>query len=187
MSPDHERLFVLTGGPGSGKSTLIDALERAGYARSVETGRGIIQEQTAIEGRALPWRDPVLFAEMMLSWELRSYRMATERGGLVFFDRGIPDVAGYLRLLYVPVPEHVHKAAQTFRYNRHAFIAPPWPEIYTQDSERKQTLDEAVRTYEAMVETYTRYGYELITIPRAPIEERARFVIENATKTSGTD
>jgi predicted ATPase len=37
-------LFVITGGPGSGKSTLIDALERAGFARSIEAGRAIIQD-----------------------------------------------------------------------------------------------------------------------------------------------
>lgn len=186
MNPDHDRLFVLTGGPGSGKSTLIDALERAGYARSTEAGRGVIRDQVTIDGRALPWRDPVLFAEMMLSWEMRSYQMALERCGLersgpVFFDRGIPDVAGYLRTLYVPVPEHVNRAARTFRYNRRVFIAPPWPEIFTQDAERKQTLDEAERTYDAMVETYTRYDYELIEIPRVSVEERARFVIERAT------
>jgi len=67
-----QRFFVLTGGPGSGKSALLDALERAGYARSVEAGRGIILDQQTIEGRALPWSDPTLFAEMMLSWEMRS-------------------------------------------------------------------------------------------------------------------
>ena len=74
MVADAERFFVVTGGPGSGKSTLIDALERAGCARSVEGGRGIIQDQVAIGGTALPWSDPSAFAELMLSWEMRSYR-----------------------------------------------------------------------------------------------------------------
>jgi predicted ATPase len=175
-----ERLFVLTGGPGSGKTTLIDALGKAGYARSVEAGRGIIQDQMAIGGPALPWRDPVAFAELMLSWEMRSYHMAQEQAGPVFFDRGVPDVVGYLRLLGLPVPKHMEKAAEAFRYNRRVFIALPWPEIFEQDSERKQSLDEAMRTYEAMVQTYSGYGYELVELPRTTVEERVRFVIESA-------
>lgn len=93
------RFMVLTGGPGSGKSTLIDALQNAGYARSMEAGRGVIQDQIAIDGQALPWRDQVAFAELMLSWEMRSYHIAKHASGPVFFDRGVPDVVGYLRLL----------------------------------------------------------------------------------------
>lgn len=178
MATNAERLFVLTGGPGSGKSALIEALERAGYARSVEAGRGIIQDQVAIGGPALPWRDPPAFAELMLCWEMRSHHMAHDEAGPVFFDRGVPDVVGYLRLLGLPVPEHMDKAAEAFRYNRRVFIAPPWPEIFQQDDERKQSIEEAVRTYEAMIATYGQYGYELIELPRRTVEDRVRFVIE---------
>jgi predicted ATPase len=45
-----ERFHVVTGGPGSGKTTLIEALARRGYAHTVEAGRAIIQDQTAIDG-----------------------------------------------------------------------------------------------------------------------------------------
>ncbi len=171
-----DRFHIITGGPGSGKSTLIDALEKRGYARTVEAGRAIIQNQVAISGRALPWVDPALFAERMLDWEMRSYRMAEREIGAVFFDRGIPDVLGYLRLMSLPVPEHMAAAAEQFRYNRRVFIAPPWPEIFQPDRERKQNFEEAIRTYAALAEAYTGLGYELIELPRAEVEERARFV-----------
>jgi predicted ATPase len=176
------RFFVLTGGPGSGKSAIIEALHQAGYARSLEAGRGIIQDQEAIAGRALPWRDPVLFAELMLSWDLRSYRMAEQAAGPVFFDRGVVDLAGYFRLLARPLPEHVQRAVEIFRYNRRAFIAPPWQEIYRQDRERKQDFAEAVRTCHAMLAAYTQNGYELIKIPRGTVEERTRFVLDAINK-----
>ena len=39
------------------------------------------------------------FAELMLSWEMRSYRMAEETTGPVFFDRGVTDLIGYLNLV----------------------------------------------------------------------------------------
>jgi predicted ATPase len=58
------------------------------------------------------------------------------------------------------------------------FITPPWREIFQQDNERKQDFDEAIRTYDALVATYTAYGYALIEIPFAPIAERVRFVLE---------
>jgi predicted ATPase len=186
MDDRIERLFVLTGGPGSGKSTLIEALARAGYAGSVEAGRAIIQDQVAIDGLALPWRDPAAFAELMLCWEMRSYHMAKDQAGLVFFDRGVPDVLGYLRLLGLRLPAHMDNAARIFRYNPSVFIAPPWQAIFRGDRERKQSFDEAVRTYEAMVVTYRDYGYELIDLPRATIEERVRFVLERA-RSADTD
>ena len=184
MSTTTAPLIVLTGGPGSGKTSLIAALARAGFACTAEAGRAIIQDQTAIGGHALPWGDPLAFAELMLSWEMRSYRAACAEARPVFFDRGVPDVAGYLQLIGMKVPAHVEKAAHAFRYHRRVFIAPPWPEIFRQDEERKQDFDEAVRTYEAMVAVYGRYGYELVELPRAPIGDRVRFVIERAGLTA---
>jgi predicted ATPase len=177
LSEHTRRFFVLTGGPGSGKSTVIEALHRAGYARTVEAGRGVIQDQMAIGGRALPWHDPALFAELMLSWDMRSYHMAQQLMGPVFFDRGVADMVGYFRLLGLPVPKHVEKAVEVFRYHQRAFITPPWEEIYEQDHERKQDFQEAVRTYEALVAAYTECGYELIELPRISVEKRVRFVL----------
>jgi predicted ATPase len=180
MPENHDRFFVVTGGPGSGKTTLIEALEAAGFSRTAEAGRGVIQDQVAIGGNALPWRDPLAFAEQMLSWDMRSHHLARQQKGPVFFDRGVPDVIGYLRLLQRPIPAHMEKAAKIFRYHRRVFIAPPWKEIFKQDAERRQLFDEAERTYDAMVETYVRLSYELITLPCVPIAERLRFVIDKA-------
>ena len=53
---------------------------------------------------------------------------------------------GYLRLLGLPVPAHIRRAAKAFRYNRRVFIAPPWAEIFRGDRKCRQSFDEAVRT-----------------------------------------
>jgi predicted ATPase len=172
-----DRLFVITGGPGSGKSTLIDALAAHGICSMPEAGRAIIQDQVAIGGEALPWSDRLAFAELMLSWEMRSYRAAQKLTGPVIFDRGVPDVIGYLRVSGIPVPPHVDRAARIFRYHHRVFIAPPWPEIFADDAERKQSFAEAKATYEAMVETYSGLGYGLIQLPLDSVEERVQFVL----------
>lgn len=180
MQNEFDRFLVLTGGPGSGKTTLIAALRRAGFATFVEAGRGIIRDQSSIGGTALPWSDRALFAELMLSWEMRSYRDAIEQKGPVFFDRGVPDTLGYLRLSGLPVAEHISAAAKRLRYNPRVFVAPPWPDIFAQDEERKQTSDEAERTYHAMAGVYTELGYELVALPLVPVETRLRFVLAEA-------
>ena len=168
--------------PGAGKSTLIDALAGSGFTIVPEAGRAIIRQQMPIAGRGQPSIDPDLFAELMLSWDLQSYHANANRPGPVFFDRGIVDVIGYLKLLGRPIPEHMSVAARLHRYNPRVFICPPWPDIFTQDSERKQDLAEAERTYGALVETYTDCGYELDEVPRAPVGARLRFIIDRAVR-----
>jgi predicted ATPase len=131
----------------------------------------------ALGGPGLPWDDPTLFAELMLSWELRSHHAASGRSGPVFFDRGVPDVIGYLRLTGIKAPTHMQKAAIRYRYGAKVLVTPPWREIFARDDERSQTWDEAVRTHDIMVETYVGLGYEPVTIPRAPVDERMRFIL----------
>jgi predicted ATPase len=185
LTANGDRFFVLTGGPGSGKSTLLAALGRSGCQHLPEAGRGIIQDQQTIAGWGLPWSDPILFAELMLSWDMRSYHSAEQLSGPVFFDRSVIDVIGYLRLVGLPTPSHLEKAARAFRYHRRVFILPPWLDIYERDHERKQDFQEAIRTYEAMVAVYPEYGYQLIEVPCASVEKRMQFLLEIAGITPG--
>ena len=180
-------MFVITGGPGSGKSTLIAALAAEGMSRMPEAGRAIIQEQLAKGGTALPWSDRLAFAELMLQQDMRFYRAAQKLSGPVTFDRGIPDVVGYLRLIAMPVPPQFGHAARRLRYHRRVLIAPHWREIFTQDEERKQSMQEAEATCRAMFAVYSELGYELVPLPLAPVAERVQFVrkIIGGSPTSG--
>lgn len=174
-----DRLHVLTGGPGSGKSTLIEALGRRGIATSAEVGRAIIREQLASGGTALPWSDHLAFAEQMVVREVEAHQAALAIGKAVVLDRGVPDVIGFLRVSGLSVPPHIDAAAQRYRYNSRVFIAPWWAEIFTADPERKQTPEEARATFAVMVETYRDYGYTLVELARATVADRATFVLDH--------
>ncbi|WP_414520003.1 AAA family ATPase, partial [Nostoc sp. PCC 9305] len=53
-----------------------------------------------------------------------------------------------------------------------------WPEIFGQDAERRQDLDEARRTHDVMRAVYPRFGYELIELPQVSVEARVAFILE---------
>ena len=79
--------------------------------------------------------------------------------------------------------QFLQHAVQDFRYNPQVFILPPWPEIYETDSERKQTYQEAVETYDVMFSTYQQLGYIPIIVPKGTPEERVNFVIDRYNQT----
>lgn len=173
---DTGQFFIITGGPGSGKSTLIEALSWKGMHTMLESGRAIIQEQVAAGGNALPWADRAAFAQRMFEQEIRSWHAAHALEGPVIFDRGVPDVVGYLHLVGLEVPASIENAARTFRYAPRIFVAPHWPAIYAQDRERKQSMEEAEATCRAVTDVYRRLGYEMVALPLASVAARVAFV-----------
>ncbi|XAT60644.1 AAA family ATPase [Rhodobacteraceae bacterium Araon29] len=177
MAELRDNFFILTGGPGSGKSTLINALRTLGVASVPESGRRIIQTQQVIGGDVLPWKDPMAYAQMELGVGLVTY-CETDPTQKTAFDRGILDPLGFLTAIGQEIPEYMHQATRRFRYNRTVFIAPPWKKIYARDAERKQNFREASATYEAMVKVYDKSGYKLVELPCANVEERTEFVKE---------
>ncbi|MBR9884352.1 MAG: AAA family ATPase [Oceanospirillales bacterium] len=168
---------VLTGGPGSGKTSVIKFLKSLGYPSAPEVGRKVIQAQMKSQGTALPWEDKAAFRDEMIYEEIINYN-AYGNDTITFFDRSIIDSYGYSRLEDIPVSDLLLKKCHELIYNQKVFIFPPWESIYENDVERKQDFNEAVATYEAMVRAYEKFGYELVEVPKASVRERAEFVLK---------
>ena len=178
MALTHVNFHIVTGGPGAGKTAVIDALRARGCGVVDEVGRAIIRSQQAIGGDAVHTGDWRLYAELMLSRSIADYERQANEAGPVFFDRGIAELVGYFRLMGSVAPAHFLRAAEVYRYAPTVFVAPPWREIYRHDGERKQDFDEAVATHDAVTGAYVAAGYQLVDLPRASVEERAAFVLE---------
>lgn len=58
--------YIFTGGPGSGKSTVLEILKNKGYLTVKEVARDIIKKQVDTKGDAVPWDNTVRYADLML-------------------------------------------------------------------------------------------------------------------------
>jgi predicted ATPase len=157
---ENPNLFVVTGGPGSGKTTVLHEPKKRGYDLASEVARQIIQEQMGNGGNALPWGDRERYTELMLQRSMDSFIQKTPSQHPMFSDRGILDTLCYARLIGLADTESIRRAFDEYRYASRVFLAPAWKEIYGTDAERKQSFEEAVRTAELMVKVYQECGYE---------------------------
>lgn len=169
--------YIITGGPGVGKTTLINELGKRGYNCVPEVAREIIKDQIENNGEALPWGDISKYSDMMLAYSIRDFINLSKSDNIYFFDRGIPDTYGYELLMKLEMNVELTKALDNYRYNKTVFILPPWKEIYKTDNERKQDWETALETYTIMKTAYENTGYNLIEVPRLTVSQRSEFVL----------
>lgn len=175
---NNPHLVIISGGPGSGKTTVLEELEKLGFPHAPEVARQIIQEQVAMGGAALPWKDREAYTQLMLERSIESYLAHNPSVKATFSDRGIPDTLCYARLIGLQKTSLIEKGCRGYRYASVVFLAPPWREIYETVSERKQDFAEAERTYEVMAKVYAECGYELSILPQVTPRARAEFILE---------
>ena len=168
--------IIFTGGPGSGKTSVIELLCNMGYKSVPEVGRKVIQSQVKSQGNALPWLDKTAFRDEMVLEEIKNYGNFDDTK-ITLYDRSIIDSYGYSKLECISISELLLAKCDELDYYRKVFIFPPWEEIYENDTERKQDFSEAVATYHEMVSAYRKFGYDLIEIPKGSIKERAQFIV----------
>lgn len=172
---EHKKI-VITGGPGTGKTSLIDTLKDRGHTCLPEISRQVTLEAKAQGIDQLFLTDPLLFSEKLLEGRIRQFNEALIKdNSIVFLDRGIPDVLAYMHYAKETYPEHFAKACEDHQYDL-ILLLPPWKEIYISDNERYENFEQAIVIHDHLESTYKSYGYNLIEVPTGNLSYRADFI-----------
>ncbi|MFD1064377.1 AAA family ATPase [Winogradskyella litorisediminis] len=170
--------IAITGGPGTGKTSIISLLLEKGYTCYDEISRQVTLEarQQGIEQLFLT--KPLLFSQKLLEGRIQQFIDATnEDKAIVFLDRGIPDVLAYMDYIGDSYPEEFIEACKNHNYDS-VFILPPWEDIFTSDSERYENFSQSEIIHNHLSETYKRFGYKLLEVPLGTVQERVNFILQ---------
>ena len=98
--------------------------------------------------------------------------------GHVFFDRSLLDALCSLdRITPLSEAELSHWLSK-YPYCAKVFVLPPWQAIYVNDAERDHTFEHAEWVNTITHEWYRRCRYQLVEVPRVPVEERCEYVLD---------
>jgi len=164
--------YVLTGGPGIGKTTAIEILASMGYHVAPEIARMVIEEQKIKDSDVLPWKDLSKFQEKVAEEQLKMEN--TILADIVFMDRSIIDGHGYSKLANVESPILIGKVAKN-RYDK-IFVLDPLPH-FENDGLRFENPEEALIVHQAIIDAYKHFGYEPIFVPVLPPQERVEYIL----------
>jgi predicted ATPase len=178
----QKKIIVIIGGPGTGKTTIIDGLVDKGHCCYPEISREVTLEAKKQGIEQLFLKKPLLFSELLLEGRKKQFQNATDEAHeVVFIDRGIPDVLAYMHYIGDSYPATFDNACREHKYSK-IFLLPPWEEIYISDDARYENFEQAKLIYSHLVETYQNYGYELIEVPKDTMNNRILFILDEIFK-----
>lgn len=178
--------IVITGGPSTGKTSVIEELERTGHLCLHEVIRAMtLQEKTEGENVTMVTNpiisvsDPMQFNLKVLNARIAQFNDAIKaKSEIVFFDRGIPDVLAYMDCFAQSYDSLFKNACDIMRYD-HVFLMPPWAEIHVNDNERFESFEESLRIYDCLKTSYENFSYEVIIVPKGSVSKRIDFIMNH--------
>lgn len=170
--------IAITGGPCSGKSTLINSLAQRNYQTIPEASRIIIERESASNTDCLPWKNLQKFQNTLSQLQLDLENSINN--GIIFSDRGIIDGHAYSKLDNIIVPQLIYNFGNN-RYHQ-VFILETIPDYQT-DSSRRESLEQAIKIHNRIKESYLEFGYNPINVPFLPPEQRTDFVLNHILTT----
>ncbi len=185
MSGSMPIKVVITGGPGTGKTSVISALEAADYvcfheiirSMTLEAKRNISPD--ALRSNPIDFvSDPISFNRELLNGRVAQFKSSAHLPqSPVFFDRGIPDVLAYMTYFGQAFDTKFVNACKENRYDE-IILLPPWEAIYVSDNERMENFDEAIAIHYELQTTYERFGYHPIIVPEGSVSMRTSWILE---------
>lgn len=169
--------IVITGGPGTGKSTLINELIKRGYTCLEEISRQVTLDAKKEGIDQLFLTNPILFSELLLKGRHQQFLFADNlKTEITFFDRGVPDVLAYMDFIGDTYPASFIETCKNAAYDE-VFILKPWEAIYISDNERYENFDQALEIHDCLLNTYQNYNYKLIDVPFDTVVNRTNYIL----------
>lgn len=181
-----QQKIVITGAPGTGKTSIIKKLEEAHFYCYHEIIRDFTLEakensdSRTFNTNPLAFvKDPFEFNIKILKGRIAQYLDSNNNDKeLVFFDRAIPDVLAYMDFFKQTYTKQFTQACEAHMYTK-IFVLPPWQEIYISDNERLESFEEAKQIHYHLENTYRRYNYNIELVPFGKVEDRVNFVLNS--------
>lgn len=168
--------YVITGGPGSGKTTIVNLLRERGYNTTIEHARHYLYTQR-IKGRTVEevrknQRDFQLgVMDMQIEQEA-----ALSPDDIVFLDRAIPDCLAYYYFLDLEPDKKLLDAMNGISYKK-VFILDLLPLV--NDYARKEDEPAQREIHELITQVYMSLRFPVVHVPVLPPEDRADFILNN--------
>jgi len=173
------RWYVITGGPSSGKKTVLKHLKIIGYRIIPEVARGVIDRanRQGITTQELR-KDEVKFQESLLLPKLR-LEQNLPRNQVIFWDQTLPSSIAYLQNCGGD-PRKALKLCERELYKR-VFLLRQLPQ-FTKDYARTEDKVAAEKISQLLKEAYEQLGYEVILVPVMSVAERVEFILDYMEK-----
>ncbi len=168
--------YVITGGPGSGKTTTVNLLKERGYITTFEHARHYLDTQR-LKGKTIEE-----VRKQQREFQLGVLDMQIEQENQispdvqVFLDRAIPDALAYYRFLNIPEDEKLAEALRTVFYKK-IFMLDCLPLV--KDYARIEDEAAQKKIHALLVEVYESLGFPIIPVPVLKPEERVDFILKN--------
>jgi len=169
-------VYVITGGPGFGKTTILNFLAEKGYPVCPENARSVM---TQLNGKGESGKLGSLPSdfEKIIAEKRADFLSSINEDVIAFSDRGLPDQVAYSRYKNKMPSQFIMELATSNRYAPFVFVTPPWIEIYTKDEIRQEEFKDALEIHHQIVNAYLQYGYKIINLPLTIPEERVKFIL----------
>jgi len=176
--------ILLTGGPGSGKTTQLESLEAYITTQNLnwiihpEVSRGLQELQNPFTKEKVydPANDPNTFTHAILGQRVADFKKAL-LNTVNIYDRGLIDSLAYCKAYNCTEIQNLIDLCKENQYDLVIFF-PFWSEIYTQDEGRCENNSQAKHISEVIYETLTQLEANFVVVPQDTVENRQIFLID---------
>ena len=173
--------IVISGGPGGGKTTIINSLKDMGYYCYDEISRELIQKYKKKYNQNIFFENPLEFSKLLWKKREEQYKnsIIQKEYDKVFFDRSLLDVTSYLEFIGKR-NLNLEKKLSNLNYDI-VFLVKPTKKNYKKDFSRHENFNQSMKIHNILEKNYKNH-FKTVNVPFKKLSERLNFIIEFCKK-----